>query len=55
MKNQIECDNKTPVYRDKHLLDVTSEQEILPEDYQKKLDKDIGYQEFLNSLDGIPF
>ena len=36
-------------------LDVSDPQELLPEDYQAELDKDPGYQKWLDEIDQTPF
>ena len=48
-------EERRDAYENKHLLDVTDPQEILPEDYQAELDKDPGYQKWLDELDQTPF
>jgi len=36
-------------------LDVTSEQEVLPDDYDSELSKDPEYQKFIDEVNDLPF
>ena len=41
-------------YYNKHELDVSGDQEVLPDDYQSQLDNDAGYKDWNNKFNRKP-